>query len=90
VRVVKVVWCADGDIVERAGGATPELVGVLKEALKLSKKSAFRRDTVDDADGVVDVIAHDQAVAGVFDGVHVTRGDIAGSADQGKVFHGQI
>ena len=87
VRVVQVVGGADGDIVERGSGVALELVGMIKEAFKFGKKCAFWRDAVDDADRVIDVISHGQAVAGVFDGVHVARSDIAGSADQGKVFH---
>ena len=87
MRVVQIVGAANGYVVERGGRVALELVGVFIKALKLGKELALRRDAVDDADRVVDVVSHGQVVAGVFDGTHVARGDVARSADEGEVFH---
>lgn len=58
------------------------------KALKLGEEFAVRRDAVDDADRVVDVIGYGQVMAQVFDGAHVAGGDVARCADECKVFHG--
>lgn len=87
VRVVQVVGRADGHVVEPRGGAALQLVGKFLKALELGEEFALRRDAVDDADGVVDVIGHRQVVAQVFDGPHVAGCDVAGSADECEVFH---
>jgi len=61
---------------------------VLLKAFELGEKLALRRDAVDDADRIVDVVGGDQYVTGVLDSAHVTRSNVTGGADQGEVFHG--
>ncbi len=63
MRVVQVVRGADGHVVESVKGAALEPVGEFLKSLELSEKFALRRDTVDDANRVVDVIGHRQIVA---------------------------
>jgi len=57
------------------------------EALKLNEKPGVGKITVNDANRVAFIHRRHQGVPGVFDGFHVARGDKAGRADQGKVFH---
>ena len=90
MRVVQIVGRADGHVVEAGGGVALELLGVFLEALKLGEEFALGRDAVDDADRVVDVIGHGEVVAQVLDGAHVAGGDVAGCADECKVFHGVV
>lgn len=88
--VVQVVGRADRHEVEPSGGAALQLVGKFLKALELGEELAVRRDAVDDADRIVDVISHGQIVAQVFDGPHVARCDVAGCADKCKIFHGVL
>ncbi len=90
VRVVQVVGRADGHVVEPGGGVTLELLGVFLEALKLGEEFALGRNAVDDADRVGDVVGHGQVLAQVFNGAHVAGGDVAGYADECKIFHGLV
>lgn len=86
VGVVQVVGTADRHVVQHRRGVALELMGALVEAFELREKLALRRDAVDDANRVVDVVGNSQVVAGVVDGAHVARSDIAGGADQAKFF----
>ena len=61
---------------------------MLVKALEVGEEICIRRQAVDDAHRVVHVVGGAQAVAGVFDGAHVARGNVAGGAYQCKVFHG--
>lgn len=85
---MKIVRRADGHVVETRGRAALELVGIFLKALELSEEFTLWRDAVNDANRVVDVISHGQVMAEVFDGSHVARCDVAGSADECEVFHG--
>ena len=87
VRVVQVVGAADGHVVKRGAGRALQGVGKFLEALEFGKKLALRRDAVDDAHRIVDVVGHGQVVAGVLDGTHVARRNVAGSANKGEIFH---
>ncbi|MOA12516.1 hypothetical protein D3C78_1325190 [compost metagenome] len=88
MRVMQIVGGADGNVVQCSGRIALDAVGMFQETLELGEELALRRDAVDDADRVVDVVGRDQYVAGFLDGAHVTGGDVTGSADQGEVFHG--
>src|SRR3546814_2185895 len=57
------------------------------EPLELGEKFRIGEMAVDNADRIVAVQRRLQPVAGVFDGFHVARGNIAGGADQGEVLH---
>ena len=61
-------------------------MGKIVETLKFGKKRALRRNAVDDADRIVDVVRHRQMVAQVFDGAHMARGNVASRANQCKIF----
>ncbi|MCY1552981.1 hypothetical protein D9M68_894190 [compost metagenome] len=87
MRMVQVVGAADRHVVQRGRGVALELLRVFVEAFELSEELALRRDAVDDADRIVDVVGHRQMVIRVLDGTHVARSDVTGSADEGKVFH---
>ena len=87
VCVVQVVRAADRYIVECRCRIAFELLGVFLKALELGEKFALWGNTVDDAYRVVDVIGYGQTIAGVFDGAHVARGDVAGGTNKGEVFH---
>lgn len=60
---------------------------MLREPFKLGEEIALRRNAVDDADRVIDVVRHGQMVAGVLDGTHVARRNVAGGTDEGEIFH---
>src|SRR6185369_11072438 len=87
VRLMQVIGCTDGHIVELSRGVAFELVRVFVEALELGEERTVRRDAVDDADRVVDIVGHGQVVAGVFDGAHVARSNVSCGADKGEFLH---
>ena len=86
VRVMQVIGRADADVIQRRFRLALEAMGKIVEAFKLGKKRALRRNAVDDADRVGDVIRHRQMVAQVFDGAHMARGNVASRANQCKIF----
>src|SRR3546814_8974474 len=78
----------DGHLVDvfRLVGPT-HFVDMAVEPLELGEKFRIGEMAVDNADRIVAVQRRHQPVAGVFDGFHVARGNIAGGADQGEVLH---
>jgi len=60
---------------------------VAVKALELGERVDVGEPAVEDANRVAAVAGGDEGVAGVADGLQVARGDIAGGADEGKVFH---
>ena len=72
---------------EGGSGVAFKLIDVFLKALELGEEFAIRGDTVDDADGIVDVISHRQMVTGVFDGAHMPRSDVASGTNESEIFH---
>lgn len=87
MRVVQVVGRADRHDIQGGRRIALQAPGMVVETLELGEELTLRREAVDDADRVVDVVGTGQLVAGVLDGTHVARGDVAGSADKGESFH---
>ena len=87
VGVVQVVGAADRHVVQLGGRGAFALVRVFLESLKFREKFGVRRNAVDDADGVVDVVGHGKLVARVLDGAHVAWCYVAAGADECEVFH---
>ncbi|MNE81478.1 hypothetical protein D3C80_1781330 [compost metagenome] len=84
---MQVIRRADRDIVQRARGFSLQAVCMLEEKFKLGEELALRRDAVDDAHRIIDVVGRDQAVASVFDGPHMPGGNVTSGADQCEILH---
>ena len=85
--VVQIVGRADADVVD-AFVAAPQLVDVPIEPLELREEMRLRKMAVDDADGIIGIEGNPEIAPQGLDGLHVTRGDVAGGADQGEACHG--
>ena len=85
--MVQIVRRADGHVVQGSHRIALELVHMFRKTLELGEKIALRRNAIDDAHRIVDVIRHRQMIAGVLYGTHVARRYIAGGANEGKFFH---
>jgi len=86
--VVQIIGRADGDVIDAPGlAAAAQLFGVAVKALELGERVDVGEPAVEDPDRVTAVAGSDEGVAGVADGLQMARGDIAGGADEGKVFH---
>ena len=69
--------------------AAAHLIQVAVEALWLGKEGSIREVAVHDAYAVERVECSEEGVTGFFDGFEVARGDVAGGAYEGEVFHGR-
>lgn len=88
VRIVQIVGRTDGYVVDVFRVARPaHFVDMAVEPLELGEEFRIGEMAVDDADRIVAVQRRHQPVAGVFDGFHMTRGNVAGRADQCEVLH---
>lgn len=88
MRIVQVVGRTNRHVIDVLRLVGPaHLIDVAIEPLEFSEELRIREVAVDDADGIIGIQGGHQPVAGVLDGFHVTRGDIAGGADQGEVLH---
>jgi hypothetical protein len=86
VGVVQVVRRADADVLDPlALGAATQLLEVAVEALDLGEEARLEEVLVEHAHRVVRVGGGHQAVAGVADGLEVTRRHEAGGANEGEV-----
>jgi hypothetical protein len=62
-------------------------MSVFVKALKLSKELALRRNAIDDADRVINIIGDGQTVTRIFDRTHMPGRYISCRTDQSKIFH---
>lgn len=85
--VVQVIGAADANIVDAALSVPAQLVEVAVEALGFRKKLGIRKVAVHNADAIVRIECTNQVIPGFLYGFHVSRGDVAGGTDKGKVFH---
>jgi len=87
--VVQVVGRADRDVIHPLPVAA-ELLQVAIEPLELREEVGVREVRIDDAHAVVGIQGGNEPVAGLPDGLHVTRGDESGSAAEGEAAHGAL
>src|SRR6516162_8943808 len=86
MRVVKMVWRADRDIIDLLA-TPPQFVDVPIEPLELGEEMRIRKMAVKNADRVVRIVSDLEIAPDGTDCLHMARCDIARSPDQRKGRH---
>src|SRR5260221_6866129 len=86
VRIVKVVWGTNANIID-LGTIPSEFVDMPVKSFKLRKKVGLWKMGINDPHTVKFVECRYQGVARVLDRLHVTRSNVSCRSDKSKVFH---
>jgi len=88
MRVMKVIWGTDRQIVEVVFiRAAAKFFKVPVESLELGKKGHIREIAIENPHGIVWINRSDQTVSCVADGFEVSGRDVAGRPSEGKSLH---
>lgn len=87
MRVMQVIRRTDGKNLDRVATNTAHSINVTIEALEFGEKMCIREIAIENAGGITWIHGRDKPVSSVPDGLHVTRRDIPGGANQSKILH---